>query len=31
VTFLCLVNLASAQAFWQFLRGRKQIIWKPRT
>jgi cellulose synthase/poly-beta-1,6-N-acetylglucosamine synthase-like glycosyltransferase len=29
--FLCLVNLASAQAFWQFLRGRKQIIWKPRT
>jgi cellulose synthase/poly-beta-1,6-N-acetylglucosamine synthase-like glycosyltransferase len=31
VTFLCLVNLASAQAFWQFLRGRKQVIWKPRT
>ncbi len=29
--FLCLVNLASAQAFWQFLRGRKQVIWKPRT
>ncbi len=29
--FLCVVNLASAQAFWQFLRGRKQVIWKPRT
>jgi len=29
--FLCVVNLASAQAFWQFLQGRKQIIWKPRT
>ncbi len=29
--FLCLVNLASGQAFWQFLQGRKQVIWKPRT
>jgi len=29
--FLCVVNLASAQAFWGFLRGRKQVIWKPRT
>jgi len=29
--FLCVVNLASAQAFWQFLRGRKQVIWNPRT
>jgi hypothetical protein len=30
-TYLCVLNLASAQAFWQFLRGRKQVIWKPRT
>ncbi len=29
--FLCVVNLASAQAFWQFLRGRKQVTWNPRT
>ena len=29
--FLCVVNLAAGQAFWQFLRGRKQVIWKPRT
>jgi cellulose synthase/poly-beta-1,6-N-acetylglucosamine synthase-like glycosyltransferase len=31
VYFLCVVNLASAHAFVQFLRGRKQVIWKPRT
>jgi hypothetical protein len=30
-TYLCVLNLASAQAFWQFLLGRKQVIWKPRT
>jgi cellulose synthase/poly-beta-1,6-N-acetylglucosamine synthase-like glycosyltransferase len=30
-TYLCVLNLASAHAFWQFLRGRKQVIWKPRT
>ena len=30
-TYLCVLNLASAHAFWQFLLGRKQVIWKPRT
>jgi len=30
-TYLCIVNLASAVAFWQFLRGRKQVTWNPRT
>lgn len=30
VYYLCVLNLASAVAFWQFLRGRKQVIWKPR-
>jgi len=29
--YLCVLNLASALAFWQFLRGRKQVTWKPRT
>jgi cellulose synthase/poly-beta-1,6-N-acetylglucosamine synthase-like glycosyltransferase len=31
ITYLCLLNLASAQAFWQFLRGRRQVTWNPRT
>lgn len=30
-TYLCVLNLASAHAFWQFLRGKRQVIWKPRT
>ena len=30
VYYLCVLNLASARAFWQFLRGRKQVTWKPR-
>ncbi len=30
-TYLCVLNLASAQAFVQFLRGKRQVIWKPRT
>lgn len=30
-TYLCVLNVASAHAFWQFLLGRKQVIWKPRT
>ncbi len=30
-TYLCVLNLASAHAFWQFLLGRKQVTWKPRT
>jgi cellulose synthase/poly-beta-1,6-N-acetylglucosamine synthase-like glycosyltransferase len=30
-TYLCVLNLASALAFWQFLRGRKQVTWNPRT
>lgn len=29
--YLCVVNLASGVAFLQFLRGKKQIIWQPRT
>jgi cellulose synthase/poly-beta-1,6-N-acetylglucosamine synthase-like glycosyltransferase len=29
--YLCVLNLAGAVAFWQFLRGKKQITWKPRT
>jgi cellulose synthase/poly-beta-1,6-N-acetylglucosamine synthase-like glycosyltransferase len=29
--YLCVLNLASALAFWQFLRGKKQVTWKPRT
>ncbi len=31
VYYLCVLNVASAVAFWQFLRGRKQVTWKPRT
>ncbi len=30
IYYLCVLNLASALAFWQFLRGRKQVTWKPR-
>jgi len=29
--YLCVINLASALAFFQFLLGRKQVTWKPRT
>jgi cellulose synthase/poly-beta-1,6-N-acetylglucosamine synthase-like glycosyltransferase len=29
--YLCVLNLAGAVAFWQFLRGKKQVTWKPRT
>lgn len=29
--YLCVLNLASALAFVQFLRGKKQVIWQPRT
>ena len=29
--YLCVLNLASALAFWQFLQGKKQVTWKPRT
>jgi len=29
--YLCVLNLAGAEAFWGFLRGRKQVTWKPRT
>lgn len=29
--YLCVVNAASAVAFWQFLQGKKQVTWKPRT
>lgn len=31
IYYLCVVNLASGIAFVQFLMGRKQVIWKPRT
>ena len=31
VYYLCVVNLASGLAFIQFLMGRKQVMWKPRT
>ncbi len=31
VYYLCVLNVASALAWVQFLRGRKQVIWKPRT
>jgi len=31
VYYFFVVNLASGLAFWQFLLGRKQVIWKPRT
>ena len=30
VYYLCVLNLASAKAFWQFLKGRKQVTWNPR-
>jgi len=30
VYYLCVLNVASARAFWQFLGGRKQVTWKPR-
>jgi hypothetical protein len=30
IYYLCVLNLASALAFWQFLQGRKQVTWKPR-
>jgi cellulose synthase/poly-beta-1,6-N-acetylglucosamine synthase-like glycosyltransferase len=30
IYYLCVLNLASARAFWQFLRGRNQVTWKPR-
>jgi hypothetical protein len=29
--YLCVLNLAGAVAFGQFLRGKKQVTWKPRT
>jgi cellulose synthase/poly-beta-1,6-N-acetylglucosamine synthase-like glycosyltransferase len=29
--YLCVLNIAGAVAFWQFLRGKKQVTWKPRT
>ncbi len=29
--YLCVLNLASAQAFGKFMMGKKQVIWKPRT
>lgn len=29
--YFALVNIASGHAFWKFLRGKKQSIWKPRT
>lgn len=29
--YLCVVNFASAVAFWQFLQGKTQVTWKPRT
>lgn len=31
IYYLCVLNLASALAFWQFLQGRKQVTWNPRT
>jgi cellulose synthase/poly-beta-1,6-N-acetylglucosamine synthase-like glycosyltransferase len=30
IYYLCVLNLASARAFGQFLQGRKQVTWKPR-
>jgi len=29
--YLCVLNFASAAACWRFLRGEKQVTWKPRT
>jgi hypothetical protein len=31
VYYLCVLNLASGLAFWQFLQGKKQVTWNPRT
>ncbi len=31
IYYLCVVNFASGIAFFQFLLGRKQVIWNPRT
>ncbi len=31
VYYLCVLNLASAVAFVQFLRGKKKVVWQPRT
>ncbi len=31
IYYLCVLNVASAMAWVQFLQGRKQVIWKPRT
>lgn len=31
VYYLCVLNFASAVAFWRFLKGEKQVTWKPRT
>ncbi len=31
IYYLCVLNVASALAWVQFLMGRKQVIWKPRT
>lgn len=30
-TYLCLVNAASAIAWFRFLRGHRQVVWNPRT
>ena len=30
-SYFVLVNLASGIAFWRFLKGEKQVLWKPRT
>lgn len=28
--YFCLLNIASAEAFWRFLKGEKKVLWKPR-
>nr|WP_198683474.1 glycosyltransferase family 2 protein [Peristeroidobacter agariperforans] len=30
-SYFVLVNMASGLAFWRFLKGEKQVLWKPRT
>lgn len=30
-SYFVLVNIASGLAFWRFLKGEKQVLWKPRT
>lgn len=30
-SYFVLVNVASGLAFWRFLKGEKQVLWKPRT